>query len=75
MCFRCGDKYSPAHKCQKTPQGQIQAIQAQEIMSDEVLDVVVVDEEEEVEMHLSLNAALGSDHPRTIRRSNNVNAN
>lgn len=64
MCFRCGDKYSPTHKCPKPQQGQVKAIQAQEILSEEVLDVVVTEEDdEEEEMHVSLNAVSGSNHP------------
>ena len=51
-----------------TPQGQIKTIQAQEILSDGVLEVVVADEEEEeVDMHLSLNVVSGSDHLKTIK--------
>ena len=42
------------------------AIQVQEILSDEMLDAVVADEEEE-EMHISVNAISGSENPTTIR--------
>lgn len=66
LCFRCGDKYTPSHKCQTQAQGQIKAMQAQEILSDDILDAVVIEEDEE-EMQLSLNAIIGADHPKTLR--------
>lgn len=52
LCFRCGEKYAPGHKCQVPNQGQIQAMQVQKFLSDEVLDAVVGGEEDEEEMHL-----------------------
>lgn len=64
LCFRCGDKYLPNHEYQITPQGQIKAIQVQEILSDDVLDAK---EEAEEEMHLSVNAIVGSEQTTTIR--------
>lgn len=43
-------------------------MQAQEFLSDEVLDAVVGGEDEEEEdVHLSLNALSGADHPHTLR--------
>lgn len=68
LCFRCGEKYNPGHKCTIQDQGQVKAMQAQEFLSDEVLDAVVGGEDEEEEdVHLSLNALSGADHPHTLR--------
>ncbi|KAK3151411.1 hypothetical protein QOZ80_3AG0245520 [Eleusine coracana subsp. coracana] len=69
LCYKCGDKYIQGHKCAIDAQANaIQVEPASEILSDEVLDVIVANAmTEEDEMHLSLNAIAGTASPRTIR--------
>uniref|UniRef100_A0A8R7Q9C6 Reverse transcriptase domain-containing protein n=1 Tax=Triticum urartu TaxID=4572 RepID=A0A8R7Q9C6_TRIUA len=70
LCFSCGEKYTPGHICVKppTPTAVMAMTSAAEaILSDEILDVVEEQETALQEMHLSVNALSGADHPRTIR--------
>lgn len=70
LCYKCGDKYNPGHLCAAPVMPQVKAIQvAPEILSDEVLDAIAHDEdlEDEQDMHVSLNAVSGADHPDTIQ--------
>uniref|UniRef100_A0A8R7U6G6 Retrotransposon gag domain-containing protein n=1 Tax=Triticum urartu TaxID=4572 RepID=A0A8R7U6G6_TRIUA len=70
LCFSCGDKYTPGHTCVKppTPTAVMAMTSAAEaILSDYILDAVEEQETSLQEMHLSVNALSGADHPRTIR--------
>lgn len=69
LCYSCGEKYVPGHICSKTTPTQVHVLQSEtpEVLSDEVLDVVIAQEEALAEMQLSVNAVSGADHPKTIR--------
>lgn len=70
LCFKCGEKYSPAHVCAKPEVAQLKAIElaeSTEILSDEVLDAMVQMEEPQEDMLLSLHAIAGSISAKTIQ--------
>ncbi len=56
LCFKCGDKYSPDHRCAVT--GQIKAMQITEVIPDDLLNAVAAEEDSDQEdtCHISLNA-------------------
>lgn len=67
LCFKCGQKYSPEHKC--VLQGsQLKLMQTTEILSDELLDAVVIGEREETAdlCHILVTALAGSSHPQAM---------
>ncbi|XBI82474.1 hypothetical protein VPH35_091156 [Triticum aestivum] len=69
LCYSCGDKYMPGHVCAKSPTAQVHVMQSDNsaILSDEILDAVITQEEAMAEMQLSVNALSGADHPKTLR--------
>nr|AAM51834.1 Putative plant disease resistance polyprotein [Oryza sativa Japonica Group]ABF94062.1 retrotransposon protein, putative, unclassified [Oryza sativa Japonica Group] len=60
LCFKCGDKYTPEHRC--AVGGQIKAMQLEEVLTDDILDVVIAAEQsdDEEDCHISLNALTGA---------------
>lgn len=70
LCYKCGDKFVQGHK-RAIPPVQANAIQVgeeQEVLSNEVLDVIVANGiKEEEEMHLSVNAISGTPSVKTIQ--------
>jgi hypothetical protein len=65
LYFKCGEKYSPYHKCSLAG-SHLKALQLIEILSDEVLDAVVAREGDEAAelCHISVFAIAGNSHPR-----------
>jgi hypothetical protein len=53
LCFKCGDKYTPGHKCLKTPvvQAQLATVEHQAIDGGGVLSKEMLDA---LEMHYSV---------------------
>lgn len=70
LCYKCGDKFAHGHKCAAVAP-QVTAVQMEEereILSDEMLDMIMGGTtNEREEMHLSLNAISGAAGPNTIR--------
>nr|AAP54660.2 retrotransposon protein, putative, unclassified [Oryza sativa Japonica Group] len=66
LCFKCGDKYTPEHRC--AVGGQIKAMQLEEVLTDDILDAVIAAEQsdDEEDCHISLNALTGAHLPTAI---------
>jgi hypothetical protein len=74
MCFKCGDKYTPSHKCLETPvvQAQLAVVEHQAtdgggVLPDEVLDALemhysIIEEN----CYLSINVVAGTQNSKVI---------
>lgn len=61
LCFKCGEKYSPEHRCNVI--GHIKAMQLNEVLADDVLDAVVAvkhSEDKDDQSKISLNTLTGA---------------
>lgn len=71
LCFKCGDKYDPTHQCTKKQATELNALEAEEaaeLLSEEVLNMMELqDMADAKELSLSLNAIAGKDASETIR--------
>lgn len=66
LCYKCGEKYAPGHPCNLAATAQVK--EANEIISDEMLDTLVTHEVgEAADCHVTLNALTGSTQPGTIQ--------
>jgi hypothetical protein len=66
LCFKCGEKYAPGHVCVVPATGQLKTMQGNEILSDELLDMLVT-RGEDYDCHVSLNAMSGTSQTGTIQ--------
>jgi hypothetical protein len=83
LCFKCGDTYSPGHKCSSTTQegvtGQLSVLTAHaadggEILSDELLSALELNvADQEVEYFLSIHAIAGTQSNKVIHLKALVN--
>jgi hypothetical protein len=73
LCFKCGEKFIPGHKCKVVVQPQLNIMVAEgqdggQILQDEVLELLErVEHRNEEEMTLSLNAMNGTDTSKCTR--------
>jgi hypothetical protein len=73
LCFKCGEKFIPGHKCKVVVQPQLNVMVAEgqdggQILQDEVLELLErVEHRNEEEMTLSQNAMNGTDTSKCIR--------
>uniref|UniRef100_A0ACD6AAU5 Uncharacterized protein n=1 Tax=Avena sativa TaxID=4498 RepID=A0ACD6AAU5_AVESA len=65
LCFKCGEKYAPRHQCTMPVLMQAKAMEATEILFDEILDQL--ENSELAECHVSVNALSGSTDNGTIQ--------
>lgn len=70
LCYKCGEKFIPGHTCNQAavPGGQLKAadlVDPHEIISDAVLDALVIDNSEECAT-ISTTALSGAAHPKII---------
>jgi hypothetical protein len=66
LCFKCGEKFVPGHQCIVVATAQVKAIDANEILSDDVLDALVAHGDDH-DCHVSIHALAGSSKPGTIQ--------
>jgi hypothetical protein len=73
LCYKCGDKFTPGHKCTVTPPAQVAAVQAVDsgdgggIIDDEILDALEgMGHYPEADSHISLYAFSGASSTTTI---------
>lgn len=72
LCFRCGEKFDPAHQCAKKQTGELHALTTKEPtpeqLSEEVLNMMEIqDLAEATQLSLSIHALAGTDSGDTIR--------
>lgn len=75
MCYKCGDKFVPGHKCFVPAAAAVNAVDAVptgdggEVLSDDLLDALEMAELQQLQYDacLSLNAVHGMDKPKTIK--------
>jgi hypothetical protein len=65
LCFKCGENFAPGHVCAVPTAGQLKTMQENEILSDEILDMLVT-HGEDYDCHVSLNATSGTSKSGTI---------
>jgi hypothetical protein len=66
LCFKCGEKFVPRHQCIVVATAQVKAIDANEILSDDVLDALVAHGDDH-DCHVSIHAFAGSSKLGTIQ--------
>jgi hypothetical protein len=49
LCFRCGEKYDPTHQCPRKPAAELHALATEETLSDEVLNMIEMQDIAEVQ--------------------------
>jgi hypothetical protein len=74
LCFKCGEKYMPGHKCKVPVQPLLNCISLEEggdggpLLSDELLDYLETNGDKSYDgMTVSLNAMSGTNNPRCVR--------
>lgn len=71
LCFKCGEKYSPAHTCGKTEGAQLKTMEvssSDDVLTDEILDVVTAFEQlPDDNMLLSLQAVAGTSATHSLQ--------
>jgi hypothetical protein len=65
-CFKCGEKFATGHQCTTPATAQVKAIEANEILSDDILDTLIA-QGDDYDCHVSINALAGSSKPGTIQ--------
>jgi hypothetical protein len=66
LCFKCGENFVPGHQCTVPATAQVKAIEANEILSDDILDTLVA-HGDDYDCHVSINALAGSSKPGIIQ--------
>uniref|UniRef100_A0ACD5YQQ8 Uncharacterized protein n=1 Tax=Avena sativa TaxID=4498 RepID=A0ACD5YQQ8_AVESA len=71
LCFRCGEKYDPAHQCGQKPVAALNALETEECplrLSEEVLNMIEMHDVATAEqLSLSIHAMAGSEGAETLR--------
>jgi hypothetical protein len=68
LCFRCGEKYDPTHQCPRKPAAELDALATEETQSDEVLNMIEMqDIAEAQQLSLSIHALAGTLRAMVIR--------
>ena len=71
LCFKCGDKYSPAHVCAKPEGVQLKVMDmavSAEVLDDAVLDTLThLDNPSDDDILLSLHAMAGTSHANSLQ--------
>jgi hypothetical protein len=66
LCFKCGEKFAPGHQCTVPSTAQVKAIEANEILSDDILDKLVA-QGDDYDCHVSIKTLAGSSKQGTIQ--------